>query len=359
MFDGRFRKGVDSRTGPVAIVLSNLGISADLLTVIGIVMAVGAAYVIATGHFLIAIVMLLACGLPDLLDGPIAKATGTASVRGAFLDSVADRVTDALLLGGLAWYLAGTSHPRYAVLALGVLAASFLVSYQRSKAESLGLSAKGGIMERAERMILLGVGFLAHVLLIPVLWLMLALTLLTALQRFVRVLRAAPGPAPATLSADPEAADAEAAGVTSGSASGEVANPHPGSGDGAVGRETVRATLAGWLRPSASTPGGLSWYGRSAPSRSRSHVRRARLAGDAPSSAEKAAAQRRWGSRRRTLVGDATGAKRLTWEQWTARRRSTRAAGGRPGGGRSRGVAAGGSRGTSRLTTRYRNTGDS
>ena len=74
---------------------------------------------------------------------------------------------------------------------MAVLAASLLISYQRAKAESLGFDARGGLMERAERVILLGLGLLFDSLLVPVLWIMLALTLVTAVQRFVKVWRQA------------------------------------------------------------------------------------------------------------------------------------------------------------------------
>jgi CDP-diacylglycerol---glycerol-3-phosphate 3-phosphatidyltransferase len=129
--------------------------------------------------------------VPDLLDGALAKASEAASQRGAFFDSTVDRVTDALLLGGVAWYLAGNESPHMSVLAFAVMAASSLISYQRAKAESLGLDAKGGLMERAERVVLLCIGLLWARLLVPVLWVMLALTLVTAIQRFVKVWRQA------------------------------------------------------------------------------------------------------------------------------------------------------------------------
>jgi CDP-diacylglycerol--glycerol-3-phosphate 3-phosphatidyltransferase len=151
---------------------------------------------VATGHFLLALVFLIVTGLHDLLDGPVAKASGTSSVRGAFFDSVTDRVADALILGGIAWYLV-SAHPGHLVLLpFAVLAVTTLVSYQRAKAESLGISAKGGLMERAERMILLGIGFLSSAFLVPVLWVMLVLTSLTAVGRFAKVWRLAEAPAP-------------------------------------------------------------------------------------------------------------------------------------------------------------------
>ena len=117
------------------------------------------------------------CALPDVLDGAVAKASGTAGPRGAFFDSVSDRVTDALLLGGVAWHLSTTHPGRIAVLPMAVLGASMLISYERAKAESLGFDARGGLMERAERIIALGVGLLFDSVLIAVLWLMLVLTL--------------------------------------------------------------------------------------------------------------------------------------------------------------------------------------
>ena len=135
-----------------------------------------------------------------MLDGAVAKASGTASPRGAFFDSVADRFTDALLLGGVAWYLASTQPGRVAVLPFAVLALSMLISYERAKAESLGYDARGGLMERAERLLALGFGLLFDSLLVPVLWVMLVLTAITAVQRFVSVWRqaSAPRPVPAT-----------------------------------------------------------------------------------------------------------------------------------------------------------------
>ena len=86
----------------------------------------------------------------------------------------------------------------WSCLPFALLAATSLVSYERAKAESLGLEAKGGLMERAERMILLGIGFLSSVLLVPVLWVMLALTGVTAVGRFVKVWRLAEAPVAAS-----------------------------------------------------------------------------------------------------------------------------------------------------------------
>lgn len=191
MFDGRWRDGVDRSTQPMGAVLHRTGITANQLTAAGLTLAVAAAWAIGSGRLWLGLVLLVAAALPDLLDGPLAKAAGTASPRGAFFDSVADRATDALLLGGVAWYLASSRGAHAAVLAFAVLGASFLVSYERSKAEALGFQAKGGVMERAERIVVLGLGLLVPVILVPVLWVMLVLSLVTAAQRFVKVWRQA------------------------------------------------------------------------------------------------------------------------------------------------------------------------
>src|ERR1035441_2505992 len=193
MFDGRWRDTVDRGTGPAGRKLQQLGVTADVLTATGLLSATAAAVAIGTGHLHLGILLIILTGLHDLLDGPVAKASGTSSVRGAFFDSVTDRVADALILGGVAWYLVSTHPGHLVVLPFAVLGATSLVSYQRAKAESLGISAKGGLMERAERMILLGIGFLSASFLVPVLWLLLALTMATAVARCTRGGRP-PGP---------------------------------------------------------------------------------------------------------------------------------------------------------------------
>lgn len=191
MFDGRWRSSFEEGLKPVGANLRRTGITADHLTASGMVFAGVAAVAIANGALRAGLLLLVLCALPDMLDGAVAKASGTAGPRGAFFDSVSDRVTDGLLLGGVAWYLASTHPGRIAVLPLAVLGASMLISYERAKAESLGFDARGGLMERAERIIVLGVGLLFDSMLISVLWLMLVATLITAVQRFVKVWRQA------------------------------------------------------------------------------------------------------------------------------------------------------------------------
>ncbi|MET0628807.1 MAG: CDP-alcohol phosphatidyltransferase family protein [Acidimicrobiia bacterium] len=189
MLDGRLRASVERGLEPVGRGLGKAGISADGLTMIGLGFAVATAFAVATGHLLWGVLGLILTGLPDILDGSVARTSGRATPRGAFFDSVCDRVADAVIFLGVAWYLAdeGSHLP---ILVMAVLALSMLITYERARAESLGFVARGGLMERAERMVLLGIG-LAFDILVPILWIMLVLTAFTAVQRFVKVWRQA------------------------------------------------------------------------------------------------------------------------------------------------------------------------
>ena len=102
---------------------------------------------------------------------------------------MSDRLTDGLLFGGVAWYLASTEPGRIMMLPVAIMALAMFISYQRAKAESLGYDARGGIMERAERIIVLALALLFSELLIPILWVMFVLVAITAVQRFVKVWR--------------------------------------------------------------------------------------------------------------------------------------------------------------------------
>ncbi len=191
MFDGNFRNAVDRIVGPIGRGLSRLGISADFLTCIGLLMSVAACVLIGQGQLRLGLTFLILTAVPDLLDGAVAAAAGTSSKRGAFFDSTADRVTDGLLLCGIGWHLAESNGGKIVLLPMAVLAVSSLISYERAKAELLGYQAKGGLMERAERMVILGFGLCFEAILVPVLWVMLALTSVTAVQRFFKVWRQA------------------------------------------------------------------------------------------------------------------------------------------------------------------------
>ena len=158
MFDGNLREQVDRGVQPVGQALVSVGVTADMMTLLGISMSAAAAVVIGSGHLGWGLVLMIATGLPDLLDGAIAKAAGTSSTRGAYFDSVSDRLSDILLFSGVAWYLSEFREGQIHMLPVAVMGLAIMTSYQRAKAESLGFDAKGGLMERAERFIALGIG---------------------------------------------------------------------------------------------------------------------------------------------------------------------------------------------------------
>jgi len=186
MFDGRFKSQVEKAIRPVGELLRRTKMSPDHLTMLGLVIAVGAAVAIGAGMLPLGLFLVILAALPDLLDGALAKASNSASQRGAFFDSVVDRVTDSVLLGGVAWYLTTERGGHAGLVPFAVMGVSMLISYERAKAESLGLQAKGGLMERAERIILLCFGLLFGSILYWVMWVMLVLTSITALQRSSR-----------------------------------------------------------------------------------------------------------------------------------------------------------------------------
>jgi CDP-diacylglycerol--glycerol-3-phosphate 3-phosphatidyltransferase len=191
MFDGTFRKPVDKAVKPIGALLRKTRLTPDHLTIMGLLVGIAAAVAIGFGRLWLGLALVILAALPDLLDGALAKASGTSSQRGAFFDSTVDRVTDSLLLGGIGWHFALTEDPRLVLLPFAVASISSVISYQRAKAESLGIEAKGGLMERAERIIAILIGLAFNVLLIPILWIMLVLTTITALQRFWKVWTAA------------------------------------------------------------------------------------------------------------------------------------------------------------------------
>ena len=142
-------------------------------------------------HLIWAGILLLVAGLFDMLDGSLARLTQKVTPFGAFLDSTLDRVSEGMVLAGIAYFVSIQGGQRGAIdAALVVLAllGSILVSYTRARAESLGVECKSGIMTRPERIILVAIGLFFNVL--PyVIYIMLALTVFTVIQRVVHTYR--------------------------------------------------------------------------------------------------------------------------------------------------------------------------
>ena len=201
------RPAVAKVVAPVVARLARAGVTPDMVTITGTVGAVvGAVALIATGHLFWGAFTVTVFVLLDMLDGALARARGGGSVFGAVLDSVGDRAADAAIFGALVWWYSGAGDNRLLVLlALLCLVLGVLTSYIKARAEGMGLSCDVGIVERTERLILvlvgtgftgLGIPYAIHVCL----WLLLAGSAITVVQRIVAVRRSAP---PATVPPSP------------------------------------------------------------------------------------------------------------------------------------------------------------
>jgi len=146
---------------PIATGLGRLGLTPNALTIIGFVGTCAAGIAAGFQAWMVAGVLVLLFGVFDLFDGALARATGTASKFGAFLDSTLDRTGESIVLAGVAVGCAAGGFVE-GVLAAG-LAATFAsgVTYTRAKAESLGVHGEVGIAPRPERLLLLVVGLIA------------------------------------------------------------------------------------------------------------------------------------------------------------------------------------------------------
>jgi CDP-diacylglycerol--glycerol-3-phosphate 3-phosphatidyltransferase len=172
-------------TDPIVEILSKSWITPNALTFINLALNIVAAYVIATGHFIIGGVLVLVAGLFDLLDGALARFTKQTTKFGAILDSVADRISEAAILCGLLiWYISQEGASLEIVLIFVVLVGSFLVSYIRARAEGLGWQCQVGLFTRAERVIVLAIGLLINQIFI-VLCVLVVFVFFTVVQRLV------------------------------------------------------------------------------------------------------------------------------------------------------------------------------
>src|ERR1700704_4990978 len=156
----------------------------NVLTFLGLVINMIAAYLLALGQFRWGAAVIIGAGLFDMVDGRVARETNRVTRFGGFFDSVLDRYSDlALLMGLLVWY-GSINRPFYVVLTALVMAASVMISYTRARAENSIPKCKVGFMERPERVVLLIIGTLADRM-APVLWVIAVLGNLTVVHRMV------------------------------------------------------------------------------------------------------------------------------------------------------------------------------
>lgn len=161
------------------------GVRPDHLTIASLVVNVAVAVLLVRGLRSLPAGALLLGGILDVFDGAVARARGTSSARGAWFDSVIDRVSDALVLGALFVSLVDQGNRRASAIALAALGVSLLVSQVRAEAESRGAKLGEGAFARAERFIVLVIGLWVPHALEPALWVLAGLGAFTFLQRIV------------------------------------------------------------------------------------------------------------------------------------------------------------------------------
>lgn len=187
----------------MGVALAKLHVTADMITVVGLLLAVVTAPFVIGGHFVWAGVLLVVASLFDAFDGAVARAGVGPTKSGAFLDSTTDRISELVVMGALVLYLARLGSWYEAGAALVAMGAAQLVSYTRARAEALGVECKVGLMSRPERIFVLAVGFFGagwHVGSVSVLtaavWVLAVLTTITVAHRMVHVLRKLQGAGP-------------------------------------------------------------------------------------------------------------------------------------------------------------------
>lgn len=189
MVSTRFANRVRTRLGGVGRIVAKTNLSPNTITVIGLGLNIVVAAIISTGNLLLGGALLLVAGAFDVVDGAVARATNQVSRFGSFFDSTMDRYADAVILGGVLLYFVNDDAGTWPIMLTFItLVGSLMISYTRSKAESIDLRGDVGFAQRAERVIILSGGLLLGY---PV-WaigILAVLTQFTVLQRIFHVWR--------------------------------------------------------------------------------------------------------------------------------------------------------------------------
>lgn len=193
MVSSAYKPRVDAVIAPIARTALNVGITPNMVTIVGgLGSTISAAYFFAQGRFILGIVLVALFATSDLFDGAMARMSDSGSSKwGGFLDSTFDRLTDSAIMGGLIIHLIRTDS-RLTNAAIASLVCGMLIPYIRAKSESFGVSCTVGIAERTERIILIitGIGLdgfgVPYALAISV-WILLIVSVITVVQRIVVV----------------------------------------------------------------------------------------------------------------------------------------------------------------------------
>jgi CDP-diacylglycerol--glycerol-3-phosphate 3-phosphatidyltransferase len=156
----------------------------NVLTFLGLVINIVAAFILARGSFRLAAAVVIGAGLFDMVDGRVARATDRVTRFGGFFDSVLDRYSDLALFMGLLVYYASINRFFYIVLTAVVMTGSVMISYARARAECTIPKCKVGFLERPERVVLIIIGALFNRM-APILWVLAVLSNITVIHRMI------------------------------------------------------------------------------------------------------------------------------------------------------------------------------
>jgi len=190
-----YTTGARSLASRSVVGLTRTRVTPNALTTSGVALCAAASVIVLfEAHdellvYWIAAAVFVAGSVLDILDGALARAGGKTTPFGAFLDSTTDRISEGFMLTAIAWILAHHHHPAFVAVAMAAMAGSFLVSYTRAKAESIGLRGDVGIGSRAERVVVITAGLvLAPWGVLPWALVLLACTAwITVVQRVLHV----------------------------------------------------------------------------------------------------------------------------------------------------------------------------
>jgi CDP-diacylglycerol--glycerol-3-phosphate 3-phosphatidyltransferase len=176
-------------TDPIVSPLASIGVTPNMISAAGFAGNVAAAAFAAGGHLRIAGALMLVFSALDLLDGALARKTGTVTRFGAIFDSVLDRLSEAAVLAGLLFHFTQEGgHTEEVLLCYAAIIGSVMVSYVRARAEGIGLELREGLFTRAERVILLGGALVIGFGLVRwAIWVLAILSYLTVVQRVFAV----------------------------------------------------------------------------------------------------------------------------------------------------------------------------
>jgi CDP-diacylglycerol--glycerol-3-phosphate 3-phosphatidyltransferase len=187
--------------------LARLGITPNMVTLLGLILSIVTAVVLASGYVVAGGAFVLFAGIFDMFDGAMARVRNAATTFGAFLDSTLDRYSESIILGGLLYYALQRPGLHEAlwpfpneqqwmiVFIFAAAVGSLMVSYAKARAEGLGLECKTGLLARPERVVILAIGLLTG----TTIWALALLAILshvTAIERIVHVWRATNQPVP-------------------------------------------------------------------------------------------------------------------------------------------------------------------